>query len=324
MKKALKILAYLLGLILLVIGGAATYIQVRGVPKYKVAIPAELQKLSVPKDSNLVAEGKRFSTLLCQNCHYSNETKKLTGIRMYDVPKAFGIIYSRNITQDPVKGIGEWTDGELYYFLRTGIHAKTGQYIPPYMPKFPLLSEQDMYAIIAWLRSDDPMLAPDRYELPEIKPSFLIKALANTVMKPIALPEKAIFAPDTLDKVALGRYIANNLIGCYGCHSADLTKINALEPEKTPGFYGGGTAMLDEKGEKEIFTANITMDKETGIGNWTEEQFIAAVRFCQKPGGGSLRYPMLPHTALSDQEVKAMWAYLQTIPKINNKVNRSN
>jgi mono/diheme cytochrome c family protein len=324
MKKVLKVLAYLIGLVLLLLASTAAFIHFRGIPKYEVAMTEEIRRLKVPQDTLLVAEGKRLSTMLCQQCHFSNETKKLTGSQMKDVPKAFGIIYSRNITQHSSKGIGEWTDGELYYFLRTGIHPKNGgNYIPPYMPKFPRMADEQLHAIIAWLRSDDPLLAPDPHELPEIKPTFLVKFLSRVAFKPMPLPTKTLVRPDTAQKVALGEYVANSMVSCYPCHSADLKTVNDLEPTKSAGFYGGGNPMMDINGEQIVRTANITMDPETGIGKWSEADFVNAVKYGQKPGGGSLVYPMMPHTALSDTEVKAIWAYLHTVPKIKNKVERA-
>jgi hypothetical protein len=71
------------------------------------------------------------------------------------------------------------------------------------------------------------------------------------------------------------------MIGCFACHSADLKTLNDLHPEQTPGYYGGGTAMLDLDGKTEIVASNITMNKEKGIGKWTEQQFVDAVRYCK-------------------------------------------
>lgn len=65
------------------------------------------------------------------------------------------------------------------------------------------------------------------------------------------------------------------------------------------------------------------MDENTGIGTWTEEQFIKAVRSGVVPNNKpSLRYPMQPYSNLTDIEVKAIYAYLKTIPKLNHKVER--
>ena len=100
--------------------------------------------------------------------------------------------------------------------------------------------------------------------------------------------------------------------------------MNMEEPEKSGGYLGGGNPMLSpEDGKTVVYSANITMDKETGIGNWTEEQFIHAVRFGQRPDGKPLRQPMAPFSALTDEEASAIWAYLQTAPPIRNEVSRN-
>ena len=72
-----------------------------------------------------------------------------------------------------------------------------------------------------------------------------------------------------------------------------------------------------------INSANLTMDKETGLGNWTEEQFIEAVRFAKRPDGKALRYPMQPFPKMTAEEAATIWAYLQTVPVIRNEVARN-
>ncbi len=322
MKKALKILGYGLGVILPLLAIFAAYIHLKGIPDYPVEMPLTVQQLQVPTDTLHSAEGKRIASMLCRECHFATETQKMTGSHRTDIPKEFGEVYSLNLTHDSIHGIGAWTDGELYYFLRTGIRPQTGQYVPPFMPKFPRMSDEDMHSIIAWLRSDDPELAADPHEYPANKANFLVKLLANVAFGPLPLPRQPIMEPDSSHQVALGQYVADGMIGCFNCHSADLKTINELEPEKTPGFYGGGTAMLDMDGQTEIVTANLTMDPTTGIGKLTEQEFMDAVRFCKKPGGGLLHYPMTPHAALSETEVRAIYAYLKTLPVIQHAVVR--
>ena len=60
------------------------------------------------------------------------------------------------------------------------------------------------------------------------------------------------------------------------------------------------------------------MDKETGLGNYTEAEFIRAVKSGIRPNKIANRFPMQPYTLLEDEEVAAIWAYLQTVPQINN------
>ena len=79
--------------------------------------------------------------------------------------------------------------------------------------------------------------------------------------------------------------------------------------------------MLTMEG-KEIKTGNLTTDA-TGIGSWDFSKFEKAIRSGIIDGEMALRYPMEPQPQMSDLEVKAIYAYLQTLPKIVNKVPRS-
>jgi mono/diheme cytochrome c family protein/cytochrome c2 len=319
MKRLFKILAYLLGAAALLIGIAAAYIHFKGVPDYAYDIPADIASLQVSRDSASIARGAKIASLVCKECHKDFQTGQMTGHIMSDMPKEFGTIASLNITQDKTHGIGAWTDGEIYYYLRRSIR-KDGHY-NPIMGGFNLIADSDIHAVIAWLHSDDPSVAPDPKEHPANDYNFLMKFLCNTVFTPPNLPAAPIAVPDSTDNLAFGKYLANGLFNCYACHSADFKTMDTKVPERSEGFYGGGNPMLNYEGET-VPSANITMDKETGIGSWTKEQFREAVKFGKNPRGGPLHYPMFPHSSLTDGEVDAIWAYLQTVPAIKNPVAR--
>jgi mono/diheme cytochrome c family protein len=264
----------------------------------------------------MVAEGARMVHMICAQCHRSSEDGRLGGAPITDAPE-FGELYGRNITQHPEFGITDYSDGEIAYLLRTGIN-KDGKHTPPYMPEFPHLSDRDLHSIIAFLRSDHPMVQPSEVNLPESKPSLLTKVLMRVAFKPLPYPEHEIVAPDATDKVAYGRYIALAKVDCFSCHSESFTTMNVMKPEKTPGFFGGGNMLLDKEGNRNP-SANLTMDTETGLGNWTYDQFYMALKHGRKPDGTTVRYPMFPYTLLSDFEVEAIWEYLQTVPVIRNE-----
>ena len=73
---------------------------------------------------------------------------------------------------------------------------------------------------------------------------------------------------------------------------------------------------------KKMFTANISPDEKTGIGGWTEDDFRKVMHESKNKSGKPLRYPMLPYTALTDQEVVAIWQYIRSVPKLCNEVDR--
>jgi mono/diheme cytochrome c family protein len=316
LKKVLKALGVLLLSAGALVFAFAAYVAADGIPKYPHASPVR----HVESSPERVARGRKFATLLCAGCHMDPRTRRLTGKRMDDAPSLFGPLFSRNITGSTSHGIGAWTDGELAYLLRTGVRPD-GQYIPPYMVKLPHLSDDDLDSIIAFLRSGDPLVAPEDVDPPgRSEPSFVTKLLSHVAFKPLPYPTERIVAPPATDRVGYGRYLVFGL-DCYTCHSADITKGNTAEPEKTPGYMGGGAELLDVSG-KTVPSANLTPDEETGIGKWSEADFVRALRFGIRPNGKAVHYPMMPMPELDADEAGAIYAYLRTVPKIRHAVAR--
>jgi mono/diheme cytochrome c family protein len=317
MRKTLRILGLLLLGVIVAAGAFAAYVAATGIPKYP---PGRIDR-RVEITPEKVEHGRKIASVSCFNCHQNPTTRQLTGKQLDDAPKQFGPIFSKNITKDPTHGIGTWTDGELIYLLRTGVD-RHGQYLPPYMPKLPLMSDDDLESVIAFLRSDDPLVAPVAVDPPGVtRPSFLTKALSHTVFKPLPFPRERIGMPSPSDRLAYGRYLSSS-IGCYGCHSADFKTMDELEPEKTKGYYGGGNALLDQRGEI-VRTANLTFDDATGIGKWSEEDFDRALRFGVRPDRTVILYPMVPMPEFSREDTAALYAYLKTVPKRVHAVSRS-
>lgn len=100
--------------------------------------------------------------------------------------------------------------------------------------------------------------------------------------------------------------------GCVGCHT--VNKAGA-----TP--YAGGRALETPFGN--FYGPNITPDKETGIGNWSEADFKRAIRLGERRDG-SHYFPAFPYpsfTGMSDSDIQDLWAYLKTLPPAK-QVNR--
>ncbi|HYV95465.1 MAG TPA: cytochrome c [Chitinophagales bacterium] len=316
MKKFLKILGILILIVGVGAGAFALYISIKGIPNYTPQDPGA----TVQSDSAKVENGKRLAEMLCKNCHWDPSTDKFTGRKISDPGLAqFGTLYSANITQDKQYGIADYTDGQILYLLRTGV-KRNGGYAPPWMPKLPHMSDYDIKSVVAFLHSNDPWVTPGNVADTLPTPSFLAKFLANFVFKPLPYPDHPVPQPDTTNKVEWGKYIVTGMLDCYPCHSADFKTMNMAEPEKSAGFMGGGNQVGDNADGQHMHSANLTPDKETGIGNWMEEDFVKAIRFGQKPDGKPIRLPMVPYPQLSVSEAKAIFAYLQTIPVIHNKV----
>lgn len=118
------------------------------------------------------------------------------------------------------------------------------------------------------------------------------------------------FAQDTqsFDRIERGRYLA--VLGdCAGCHS---------KPGGQP--FAGGLALQTPFGR--LVAPNITPDRETGIGNWTNDEFMAALHEGRGHNGTRL-YPAMPYpayTKMTDDDVLALRAYLSTLAPVNNRV----
>jgi mono/diheme cytochrome c family protein len=113
-----------------------------------------------------------------------------------------------------------------------------------------------------------------------------------------------------------GKYLMDGIAGCGNCHTPKFGPLKGVEfaggfPFKEPVF--------------DAFAANITPDKGTGIGSWTDAQLIKAIREGLRPDG-SLIGPPMPfalYRGISDRDVKAMVAYIRLVKPVKNKVQKS-
>lgn len=309
MKKVLKILGIILGIFVLFIGAIAAYIQFASAPTYD---DIEIPDLTVEVTPERVERGRSLVMSGCQNCHGDNGT--LEGKRFTDeaANEAFGTFYTSNLTQDKTTGIGNYTDGELYRLLRTGIR-KDNHLNGVVMPKWVLTSDNDIHSIIAFLRSDDKMVQPVDKIHPEHKSNFLEKALMKFAFKPESYQKEYLKNPSIDEPVAYGKYIVQAEALCFACHSENIETINLFEPEKTPNYMAGGYVFKMK--DYEVETSNLLLDEDSNVGKWTKEEFVKAVKSGIRPSKTPYLQPMHPFAHYSEKEVEAIYSYLQEISK---------
>ncbi len=283
-----------------------TFLHFAPAPRYAIQKPDIVIHLTPSR----IAEGKRMALTICYRCHYNLETGTLAG-RQHGNSKRAGDFYSGNITRDTATGVGDWTNGELLFLLRTGI-KRNGKFVYD-MPKYPNLGDEDIYSIIAFLKSDDKLVKPTRFENPKPKFSLVIKSLLWLSYRPPTFPQYQIPMPDSTNSAEFGKYLVAKF-SCFECHSGNSVTNNYESPEKSWRYLKGGNRHANEKREI-IYSPDITGNKKTGIGNWTEEQFKMAVKFGTKPDGESVKDPMFPFYLLSDKEINAIYCYLMSLKK---------
>ncbi len=260
--------------------------------------------------------GERLTIAACGQCHFGDDGL-LSGKRMTDVPRIFGKIYSPNITSDSTFGIGAWTYQNIRSFLRTGIKPN-GKKANLIMPRYHRMSDPDLNAIISFLKSGGGASASSAEKTRTSKRSipFRIAALAKEINSDD--PVYTINKPDTLQSVVYGKYLVDDVLHCFNCHSSGPAGVNFLQPDKSKGYMGGGSKFPGLQKEK-IISLNLTSDEETGIGSYTKDDFHTVMKTGKRKNGSWIRYPMLPYPTLTENDIKAIYTYLMTVPKIHNK-----
>jgi mono/diheme cytochrome c family protein len=119
--------------------------------------------------------------------------------------------------------------------------------------------------------------------------------------------------------VQRGKYLVETIAGCGNCHTPQGP--NGPLPGRT---LAGGNVVEDNPAFTAI-ASNITPDKATGIGVWTDDQLVLAIREGKRPDG-TLIGPPMPiglYRGMADADVRAIVAFLRTVPPVSNKAAKS-
>lgn len=141
---------------------------------------------------------------------------------------------------------------------------------------------------------------------------------------PHARPAPDMQAPRTAEAVERGRYLAEALTGCAACHSP----IDESRPGDFPqeGLRYAGRVFEPEMGfPGTLVASNLTSDRETGLGAWTDGEIVRAIREGVSRDGRAL-FPLMNYPAyrqLSDEDALAIVAYLRTIPAVRRDAGRT-
>lgn len=179
---------------------------------------------------------------------------------------------------------------------------------------------------------------------PKIAPWKIAAAGAVALTLAFVLAARSPEPANDARQVARGKYLVE-AIGCSDCHTPLVLGKNGPErdmsrllsghpsgmnvtptPTLPPGpwlFAGTGTLTAWSGPWGTSFTANLTPDRETGLGTWTADQFVETIRTQRHLGRGRPLLPPMPATFyanLNDEDLRAIFAYLQSIPAVSNRV----
>jgi cytochrome c553 len=305
MKKFFKWTGIVFGVLLVLLGAFALYLNFKPRPKFDTP-KVEFSAIATPER---LARGQKLAELMCAECHLDPKTGAFTGIRQTEIPEIFGKAWAQNITQDKVHGIGDWSEADIVRLLKTGLRPD-GTLLLGFMLR-PNLSDEDMASLVAFLKSDHEWVRPNPKQDTALEFTLLGK-FVTAGMEPLEYSPKPVAMPDSAASEKLGKYLVTNLL-CFGCHS-NTFDMNFADIEKTENFLSGGKEMNQPNGEP-IFVPNISRNKQHGIGKWSEDQFVRALRDGFNPDNHLLRPPMPRFTRLTDNEIRAIYRYIQQAPE---------
>ena len=315
MKRVKKILKWTGIILLVLIAGLLTLIFTRQHLKFDAPYPA----VKISSDSSVLARGKYliYGPAHCSACHTpenkmayiaKGEMVTLSGGREFILP--IGSIWSPNLSSDKETGIGNFTDGEIARALRYGI-GHDGRALFAFMP-FQNASEADITAIISYLRT----MSAETNKVPAKSLNFIGKMANAFFIKPIGPDATPLVSIKPDSSIEYGKYLANNVANCRGCHTNRDLKTGAfIGPD-----YAGGMHFADDPWLKgEYITPNLTTDNTTGkISTWSEETFIN--RFKKGRVYPTSPMPWEPFKNLNETDLKAIYRFLKTVPAVNNKI----
>jgi mono/diheme cytochrome c family protein len=325
MKKAFKIGGYIAAGIIVLVVLFIGFIDV-SFPKVSPA-----QSMTIKATPELIARGEYLAHHVsgCIDCHSSRDWTKFDGPIIpgtlgkggqefdKEVVNFPGTIVAHNITP---YGLKNWTDGDIYRTLTTGV-TKDGKALFPLMPyqHFAKMDPEDLKSIIAYIRTLPSVESP---QYPYANLNFPLNLIVKTIPQDVVVPG---VKPESSDSVKYGEYLVT-IASCSDCHTP------SNKGEAIPGMdFAGGMEFKSPVTGDIIRSANITQETETGIGLWTEEQFLEKFRAYRdsswqnkpvKAGEFNTAMPWLFFSGMTDGDLKSIYRYLQTIPPVVHKVEK--
>lgn len=312
-------------IVILILAAVALIVTV-GLAYLFLALPstAAPREINIERTAARVERGEYLSHHVagCVHCHGARDWSKYAaplipgtegrGGAEFPLGDA-GTLRAPNITP---AGIGDWTDGELLRAMTEGV-SRDGSPLFPLMPypNYRQMAQEDAEAIVAYIRT----LPSVAREVPPSTLSFPLNLIVRTIPEPATLPQAR---PAPSDRVAYGRYLTT-MASCTDCHTPMDDRGQFVEGM---AFAGGNEFSPGSGGV--IRSANITPDVETGIGSWTEQDFVERFKVIaeasdadlQLDGRQNTEMPWRDYGGMTRDDLGAIYAYLRTVPAVRNAV----
>ena len=265
-------------------------------------VPASLAKASLVERGEYLARAAD-----CMVCHTAPGGPAYAGGLAFKLP--FGTLYSTNITPDAETGIGKYSDLDFLDAIHRG-RRRDGARLYPAMPfpSYTYMTDEDALAIKAYLFS----LAPVRAETPPNTLMFPFNQRWSLAVWSALFNRDKRFEPDTARTAEWNRgaYLAEALAHCGECHTPRNPAFALDNREKFAGAVAAGWRAY-----------NITADKGTGVGAWSDDQLVSYLSTGHAAGRGTASGPMgeavdESFSRMVPEDIRALVAYLRSVPAV--------
>jgi mono/diheme cytochrome c family protein len=245
----------------------------------------------------------------CLVCHTAPGGAQYAGGLAFPLP--FGTLYSTNITSDKDTGIGNYNDQDFLNAVQRGIR-RDGARLYPAMPyaSYTYMADADALAIKAYLFSLPAVHADN----PADTLTFPFNQRWSMVFWSLLFNADARFAPNTAQSAAWNRgaYIAEALAHCGECHTPRNLAFALDNRKKFAGAVAAGWKAF-----------NITSDKDTGIGGWSDDEVFAYLANGHAQGRGTAAGPMgeavdQSFSQLAPADIHALVSYVRSVPAVTS------
>ncbi|MEA3413781.1 MAG: cytochrome c [Pseudomonadota bacterium] len=258
-----------------------------------------------------------FRAAGCAGCHTDADNDGAFVAGGHALKSPFGTFYSPNITPDPEYGIGNWSEEDLARALTDGVSPNGENYYPafPYTA-YTKMRRADIAALKAYLDTIPPVAQSNRsHDLPwylSYRPLVMAWNWLNFT------PGEYSDNPEHDALWNRGAYIAEALSHCNECHTP-RDDTGGLDRE----LENAGT----RAGPDGETVPNITSDRDTGIGKWSEDDIAYYLETGMRPDGdyaGSLMAEVIDEglSHLDRNDLAALARYVRSIPPIQNQVRK--
>ncbi|WP_036573772.1 c-type cytochrome [Nitrosomonas cryotolerans] len=268
-------------------------------------------------DPDLIARGAYLAKVAdCESCHTAGPDRDLFAGGL-PINSPFGIIYSTNITPDPITGIGQYSYDDFSRALRQGI-AKNGKHLYPAMPyaSFAATLDSDIEALYVYFMKGVKAV---NYTPPQTKLPFPFNQRWTLMFWNAAFATQETYKPraDRDAQWNRGAYLVQGLGHCGACHTPrGLAFQEKTYSESSPNYLSG--AMVDN-----WFSANLTGNKASGLGRWSKaeiSEFLKTGHSGHEVAFGSMVTVIENSTQhLRKEDLDAIAHYLKSLPGQKNK-----